>query len=331
MPGTAPPADQPIQLTGYTWGSGALAVLWRRWPDLSSHPPGQVVTPIPLLAGEGLGRGEPERWPLPAGAVLALAATPQHGAAGERRCVGYHPPAGGPPLPCPEWQALPPGSRAQCEACERREGRMEIVASDGSRPPTGPRAAYLREAHEVYLAAFALEVVKVGVAWAGRTALRVLEQGAPAALVIGRAEDGMAARRLEHALGVVGARERVPARTKLGLLYPPPDAAALLAGLRQALPRLVAGLPEGWPDEVDRLDPPRMLDNTAALGLAALDGPPVAAPGPPGGALRGQVVAASGALLVLQHTQPSLWGEIATAPAAFDLRAWLGWRLTPCG
>ena len=316
--GTAPPADRAIQLVGYTWRSGALALLWRDWPA----PPAADAL-LPHL-GEGL---RVQAWTLPVGANVALGALARPGAAGERRCVGYRPPAGGPALPCPEWRAIPPGGHTQCAACERREGRLEIVASDGSRPPTGPHAAYLREAHEVYLAAFAPDVRKVGVAWAGRTNLRLLEQGAPAGLVIARAEDGMAARRLEHALALAGVRERVPVRTKLRLLAPPPDAPALLVGLRETLARLVAGLGKGWPAGVERLDPPRAVDNTAALGLSALDTAPVAAPRPPGGALRGQV-AAAGALLVLRRAQPSLWGEMAAAPEAHDLRAWLGWRLS---
>jgi hypothetical protein len=214
----------------------------------------------------------------------------------------------------------------------RREGRLEVVTSDGSRPPTGPSAAYLRSAHEVYLAAFAPDLLKVGVSGAGRAPLRVLEQGAPAALVIGRADDGMAARRLEHALGLAGVRERVPVRTKLRLLYPPPSAPALLAVLTTALERLSAALPGGWPAEVERLDPPQPLDNTPTLGLATLDAAPIAAPGPPAGAIHGHIATAAGALLLVRHAQPSLWdATAASTPEAYDLRAWLGWRLVRGG
>ncbi|HEY7832137.1 MAG TPA: DUF2797 domain-containing protein, partial [Ktedonobacterales bacterium] len=269
---TYPPADQPVQLTGYTWRSGGLELLWRVWPH---EPP-----PAPDASAAS------QRWPLTPGMTLSLTAA-RPGAPGERRCTGYHPPAGGPPLLCPEWQPLPPGSHSQCDLCMRREGRLEVVTSDGSRPPTGPSAAYLRSAHEVYLAAFAPDLLKVGVSGAGRAPLRVLEQGAPAALVIGRADDGMAARRLEHALGLAGVRERVPVRTKLRLLYPPPSAPALLAVLTTALDRLSAALPGGWPAEVERLDPPQPLDNTPTLGLATLDAAPIAAPGPPAGAIHG--------------------------------------------
>jgi hypothetical protein len=258
---------------------------------------------------------------------LDLAAV-RPGPPGERRCIGYRPPEGGQQRPCPEWRALPAEGRAQCEECERREGRLEIVASDGSRPPTGPRAGYLRSAHEVYLAAFALDTLKVGVSGAGRTPLRVLEQGAPAALIVGRADDGMAARRLEHHLGLLGARERVPVRTKLRLLYPPPEADRLLAALGEALDSMAARLPDGWPPDVRRLDPPRALDNTPTLGLDALTCDPHAMPGPPAGALRGRVVAAAGALLIVEQPQTSLWGDAAPlAPEAHDLRRWLGWRV----
>jgi hypothetical protein len=247
---------------------------------------------------------------------------------GERRCTGYRPPEGGPQRPCPEWRALPARARAQCEECERREGRLEIVASDGSRPPTGPHADYLRSPHEVYLAAFALDTLKVGVSGAGRTPLRVLEQGAPAALILARAKDGMAARRLEHQLGLLGARERVPVRTKLRLLYPPPEADRLLEALGEALATMAARLPHGWPPDVQRLDPPQPLVNAAELGLDALTGEPHAAAVPPAGAVRGRVVATAGALLIIEQPQASLWGEAAPlATEAHDLRRWLGWRV----
>jgi hypothetical protein len=316
VPGRSPAGDGPIQLTGYTWRSGGLELLWRPWPR-------QDPSAVPAAAGAL----EPERWPILRGTTVAIAAA-RPGVPGERRCIGYHPPEGGPLRLCPEWRAVAPGGRAQCEECARREGRLEVVASDGSRPPTGPLAGYLRSAHEVYVAAFAPAVIKIGVAGAGRTALRVLEQGAPAGLVIGRAADGMAARRLEHALGQVGLRERVPASIKLRLLYPPPETAALQAGLAAALGQAVAALPGGWPDEVERLDPPRPLDNTPILGLDALDAAPQPAPGPPAGGIRGQVAAAAGALLVVRPAQATLWGEAAPlAAASHDLRTWLGWRV----
>jgi hypothetical protein len=122
-------------------------------------------------------------------------------------------------------------------------------------------------------------VLKVGVAGAGRTPLRVLEQGAPAALLVGRATDGMAARRLERQLGLLGARERVPVRTKLRLLYPPPEADRLLAALNEALATMAVRLPLGWPPDVQRLDPPQPLVNAAALGLDTLTGVAAAAAG----------------------------------------------------
>lgn len=312
-----PPAGRPIHLIGYSWHSGHLELAWRFWPaedDARRSPTA--------------GLGELAHWPILPGVRIALAATAP-GISGERRCIGYHPPAGGPERTCPEWRALPPGSHAQCAECERAEGRLEIVASDGSRPPTGPRAEHLRRAHEVYLVAFAPNVLKVGVSIAGRTAVRVLEQGAPAGLVVGSAHDGMAARRLEHVISLAGARERIQVRTKLRLLFPPPDAEALLGTLRIALDRITTHVAGDWPPDVERLDPPRALDNTPALGLDALEAAPSAAPGPPAGAIRGQVVAAAGALLVVREAQASLWGDAAPPlPAAHDLRAWLGWRVT---
>jgi Protein of unknown function (DUF2797) len=315
MQSSTPAEDTPFHLVGYTWGSGRLELQWRPWPagDSGTRP-----------ADED---GEIARWAIARGAALDLwAARP--GMPGERCCIGYRPPEGGPQRLCPQWRALPAGGRAQCAECERREGRLEIVASDGSRPPTGPRAGYLRSAHEVYLAAFGPGVLKVGVSGAGRTPLRVLEQGAPAALIVGQAEDGMAARRLEHSIGLLGARERVPARTKLRLLYPPPEADQLLAALAEALDAMATHLPHGWPADVQRLDPPQPLDNTPVLGLDALTSEPHAMAGPPTGAIRGRVATAAGALLIVEQPQASLWGDAAPiAPEAHDLRQWLGWRV----
>jgi hypothetical protein len=309
-------AGEPIHLVGYTWRSGALALLWRPWP--ARDPRGR--------ASEA-SLADPHTWPLSPGASLHLVAA-RPGMPGERRCIGYRPPRGGPPLPCPDGRALPAGSHAQCAACDEREGRLEVVASDGSRPPTGPRAEYLLSAHEVYLAAFAPDVLKVGVSGAGRTPLRVLEQGAPVGLIVGRAYDGMAARRLEAALSQVGARQRVQARMKLRLLYPPPEADALQARLADALERMEAALPGGWPADVERLEPPRALDFTPLLHLDALGAPPVVAFAPPAGRITGQMVAAAGPLLMVRQPQPTLWGEVTPPiPEAHDLRAWLGWRV----
>jgi hypothetical protein len=312
---SSPAETIPFHLVGYTWGSGRLELLWRVWPA------------SPASARSAIAAGETVHWAIARGAVLDLAVV-RPGMPGERRCIGYYPPEGGPLQACPQWRALPAGGRAQCEECERREGRLEVVASDGSRPPTGPRAGYLLSPHEVYLAAFAPDMLKVGVSGAGRTPLRVLEQGAPAALIVGRADDGMAARRLEHHLGQLGVRERVPVRAKRRLLYPPPEADRLLATLSEALASIAPRLPHGWPPDVQRLDPPVSLDNTAALGLDALIGEPRAAAVPPAGALRGLVTAAAGALLIVVQPQSSLWGEAAPLTAeAHDLREWLGWRV----
>ena len=307
----APTSGQPIQLTGYTWSTGALHLRWRTWP----------VSPRTGDAGT-------LRWAIAPGAFLDL--SPTHwGVSAERRCVGYHPPEGGPPRTCPDWTALPPGTTAQCALCESLEARREIVVSDGSRPPTGPQSGYLLSSHDVYLAAFAHDVYKVGVAGAGRTRVRVLEQGAPAGLVIGRAADGMAARRLEHTLGLLGVRERLAVRTKLRLLYPAPDPQLLLSELRGDLEQLIGKLDGAWPADVERIAPPEPIDNAPAMHLNALDGPPNAARPLPLGTARGEVIAASGALLVLRDPQASLWGAEVASLEAHDLRTWLGWRLVP--
>src|SRR5262245_7323340 len=147
MPLSTPAEAIPFHLVGYTWGSGRLELLWRPWRA------GTVSARSATVADETL------RWAIGHGATLSLT-TAQPGMPGERRCIGYRPPEGEAQYLCPQWRAIPPGGRAQCAECERREGRLEVVASDGSRPPTGPRAGYLRSAHEVYLAAFAPDTLR---------------------------------------------------------------------------------------------------------------------------------------------------------------------------
>src|SRR5262249_53710428 len=117
MPLSPPSEATPFHLVGYTWGSGRLELLWRPWP--AEDAGAQSARPVEA-AGETL------RWAIGRGVTLSLA-TARSGMPGERRCIGYHPPEGGPQRPCPQWRALPAGGRAQCEECERREGRLEIV------------------------------------------------------------------------------------------------------------------------------------------------------------------------------------------------------------
>src|SRR5262245_27770971 len=150
MPLSTPAEATPFHLVGYSWGSTHLELLWRPWPA------GDASARSARLAESA---SETLRWAIARAAILDLVAV-RPSMPGERRCIGYRPPEGGPQRLCPQWRAIPPGGRAQCEACERREGRLEVVASDGSRPPTGPRAGYLRSAHEVYLAAFAPDTLR---------------------------------------------------------------------------------------------------------------------------------------------------------------------------
>jgi hypothetical protein len=108
-----PDSGLPIQLIGYTWASGRLELLWRPWP--AADP---AAASLPLLAAT-----EPDRWPVVRGASISLSAA-RPGLPGERRCIGFRPPAGGPPQPCPEWRSIAPRAHAQCPECERREGRL---------------------------------------------------------------------------------------------------------------------------------------------------------------------------------------------------------------
>src|SRR5690242_9205040 len=96
MPLSTPAEAIPFHFVGYTWGSGRLELLWRSWPAGAAR------------ARSAEAAGETLRWAIVRGAVLDLAAV-RPGVPGERRCIGYRPPEGGPQRPCPQWRALPAG------------------------------------------------------------------------------------------------------------------------------------------------------------------------------------------------------------------------------
>lgn len=150
---------------------------------------------------------------------------------GRRRCIGYRLPTPGAPLePCPADERDITGS--QCEACVARAAILPCLRCRGDRC----RNLLIRPScvqpanHAVYLAAFSPGVYKVGVARWTRQQERLIEQGARAALIVGRA-DGLLARRMEDHIRMCGIPDRLDHYSILESLSEPTRSDVLLGEL----------------------------------------------------------------------------------------------------
>jgi hypothetical protein len=135
------------------------------------------------------------------GDEIALAAD------GPRRCIGAMPPGAEHRQRCPDQAEIEHGE--QCERCIQLSQLLPCMICTGERcaNPARRKSCIQPANHAVYLAAYAPNMLKVGVArWERRTE-RLAEQGARAALIIGRA-DGREARQLESAIKWLGAGRR---------------------------------------------------------------------------------------------------------------------------
>lgn len=97
-----------------------------------------------------------------------------------RLCIGYYDFVNKHKVPCPDGRRL--GDKyAQCFACQRRE--VTYYTFTGYAEDPAAAQAYLdTQDHVAYLALFGRDLLKVGVASAGRRLRRTLEQGAQASV-----------------------------------------------------------------------------------------------------------------------------------------------------
>jgi hypothetical protein len=97
-----------------------------------------------------------------------------------RQCIGYYDFVNKQKVPCPDARRL--GNKyAQCFACQRREVTYYTFTGYAENPEAAQ--AYLdTQNHVAYLALFGRDLLKVGVASAGRGLRRTLEQGAQASM-----------------------------------------------------------------------------------------------------------------------------------------------------
>ncbi|MCX4235366.1 DUF2797 domain-containing protein [Streptomyces ortus] len=248
----------------------------------------------PVLAWDG-GR----RSVLPWGKQVAFAVV----GGGERRCVGARGHG------CFVGAAVSGRSvGARCEECARLD-RAHSVAADTIADDPRP--------YSVYLAWFGPGLVKVGITAVERGSARLLEQGAVVFTWLGRGPL-MSARRSEELLRTaLGVPDRLAYEAKRAVRSALPEAGVRVAEVRDLHARAV-GL-DGWPDALERL-PFEPVDHTDAFGLDRLP-PAVAVVGElvPGGAVRGELVAAAG---------PDLHLLTGRGVVVLDTRLMTGWELT---
>ena len=211
-----------------------------------------------------------ERIPLDTGRALSFALTERH-CAGKIRDRRH--------LPCDD-SAAP--------WCERHVDRWPCARCRGD--CNKPIPACDRE-HEVYLAAFAPAVFKVGVTRAGRLAERLAEQGADRGTKIRHASDGRIARSIETQIAE-SIPDRVDIETKIDGLQRPLDTTA-------------------WNALIDEYGGTDVIRPEYEF---ALDAPPI-----PETLARGEVVGVKGRLLFLQ---------VSGSHYATDLQALVGYDVT---
>ena len=129
-----------------------------------------------------------------------------------RYCVGYIRFKARERTPCQDKATIPSGKEGQCNFCKQQDASFTAKTGYGLSKQAGD---LLSADHAVYLAYFADDIIKVGVALWERREVRVLEQGAIACLFIGRG-NGTMARNLERKIHTqVGLTEWVRLETKL--------------------------------------------------------------------------------------------------------------------
>jgi hypothetical protein len=145
--------------------------------------------------------GEPRSLLVAEGDEIALAAD------GPRRCIGATPPGIKHRQPCPTAEIIPGGD--QCPACQQTSNLLSCMICTGERCANRMRRldCVQPQNHAVYLASWSPGIVKVGVARWERRYERLAEQGARAALIVGRA-DGKEARLLESHIKWLGTGRR---------------------------------------------------------------------------------------------------------------------------
>lgn len=210
------------------WSAGALALNFRAAGNLDM--PGLALSP---------------------GGEVALAISD------ERFCIGWSHPITGLPSSCPD-QVVLKGS-PQCEACAKREMMLPCHVCIGERcgNPSRRQECIQPDNHYCYLIALCPGVLKVGVARVERGPDRVAEQGARAAIFIGRA-DGKEIRNMEHHVKRLGYPDRLALSRKIDAWAEPAQNEALHQELERAHTEIRARLAGRWFKQPQRVEVPAL-------------------------------------------------------------------------
>jgi hypothetical protein len=197
-------------------------------------------------------RGSDEPLLLKAGEDCALATSE------ERWCVGWRHPLSGDTSPCPDGLTLQ-GGGSQCKECVDREVIIPCHRCTGERcgNPVRREKCIQPDNHNLYLAAFAPGLIKVGVARTERVLERVAEQGARAAVVLACA-DGKEIRNMEYHCRRIGYPDRLALSTKINAWSTPAHDDALHLELERAGQELRSRLRGSWYKEPERLVIPEL-------------------------------------------------------------------------
>jgi hypothetical protein len=134
----------------------------------------------------------------------------------ERFCVGWRDLATGELANCPDTHAVD-AKYEQCAACQQRTGFNPAFYNANS--VSSQQEARNQEPHILYLARFGKGVIKVGISYAKRGILRLLEQGARDAVVLDTFPTAHIARQYEAKIAAMsGIIETLQLRKKLSLL-----------------------------------------------------------------------------------------------------------------
>lgn len=194
---------------------------------------------------------------------------------GPRCCIGYRPPEAKSLIPCPDdCQDI---SSSQCPSCFEGAKILPCLRCTGERctNPDRRQSCVSPGNHAVYLAAFAPDLIKVGVARWNRRQERLAEQGAISGLVIAR-DDGQQVRRVEAQIRRTGIPDRIAPTIKLQALTQKYSESELTAVLEKATLHLRHRIRAQWLDEAEvvsmpipvlRSQAPRLLAPHAGLAL----------------------------------------------------------------
>ena len=202
-------------------------------------------------------------------------------------------------MPCRDQRDLLGKKQKQCYVCSERTGFSPCISCKGQGcEATQPEAiSYCATPHQVYLAYYPGNLVKVGTTSSIRAKQRLLEQGAEFALLVAQA-DGMKVRLIEKAVSALGFPEVVKRDykfQKLNIKVRPQDA---FSALYFALEKLKQQLP---PELLAYFQQPDLLDFSDCFKTELITQLPQRLEPVDGLAITGEFVTVKGDILVFRQ------------------------------